>query len=199
MMHFRLRDYLSVLAYRVLGRRLFETFSRGVRIVLPVRIVGSRYIRLEDSVTLQYGAYVAVLPAVGATASLRFGSGTMVGSFAHIVCTRAVNIGERVLIADRVFISDTEHDYRDPTRPVMDQPLRYIADVSIGPGSWIGENVCILGCKIGRNCVIGANSVVTKDVPDFCVAAGAPAALIRRYCEQTGRWRRTSPDGVFVE
>ena len=199
MNHFRVRDYLSVLTYRVLAKPLFEGFGRGVRIVLPVRIVGSRFIRLEDSVTLQYGAYVAVIPSVGSTAELRFGRGTMVGNFAHIICTRRVDIGERVLIADRVFISDTEHDYQDPTRPVMDQTLRYIADVIIGAGSWIGENVCILGCTIGRNCVIGANSVVTTNIPDYCVAAGAPAVLVRRYCKETGRWRRTTDDGAFAE
>lgn len=199
MIHFRLRDYLSVLAYRVLARPFFGRFGRGVRVVYPLRIVGARHVHLEDGVTLQYGAYLAVLPSAGAPPVLRFGRGTLVGNLSHIICTRRIDIGEKVLIADRVYISDNLHDYRDITCAVMDQPLRQTADVSIGSGSWIGENVCIIGCRIGAHCTIGANSVVTRDIPDHCVAAGAPAVPIRRYCPETASWRRTANDGSFIE
>ena len=199
MIHFRGRDYLSVLAYRLLARSRFAHFGRRVRIVFPVRILGARFVTLEDAVTLQYGAFINAISLGGYPPVVRFGRGTMVGNFSHIICTRRIEIGEGVLIADRVFITDTEHDYRDVTRPVIDQPLRHIADVMIGAGSWIGENVCLLGCRIGRQSVIGANSVVTADIPDYCVAAGAPAVPVRRYCHTTKLWRRTTPDGVFAE
>lgn len=194
MIHFRVRDYLSVLAYRLLGRPFFRRFGRQVRVVHPLRIVGARHVELEDQVTLQYGAYLAVLPGSGPEPVLRFGRGTMVGHFSHIICTRRIDIGERVLIADRVYISDNQHDYRDPARAIMDQPLRQTADVSIGDGSWIGENVCIVGARIGRHCVIGANSVVTRDIPDFCVAAGAPAVVIRELDRGANAWVRVSPE-----
>lgn len=56
--------------------------------------------------------------------------------------------------------------------------------VSIGDGSYIGINAVIVGnVKIGKHCVIGANSVVTKDVPDYCVAVGSPAKVVKRYNE----------------
>lgn len=51
----------------------------------------------------------------------------------------------------------------------------------IGEESWLGENVCVLSAKIGRYCIIGLNSVVTKDVPDYCVATGMPAKIIKRF------------------
>jgi acetyltransferase-like isoleucine patch superfamily enzyme len=200
MIHFRLRDYFSVLAYRVLARPFFGRFGRDVRVVWPLRIVGAKHCEFADGVTLQYGAYVAVLPSPQSPAPvLRFGAGTMVGNFAHLICTRRIEIGEKVLIADRVYISDNLHDYRDIGRPVMDQPLRQTAVVAIGAGSWIGENVCIVGARIGVHCTIGANSVVTRDIPDHCVAAGAPAVPLRRYCFETARWRRTDAQGGFVE
>jgi serine acetyltransferase len=199
MSYFRLRDYLSVLLYRALVRPFFGHFGRGVRVVFPLRIVGARHVQLEDGVTLQYGAYLAVLPSGGVPPVLRFGRGTRVGNFSHIICTQRIDIGEQVLIADRVYISDNLHDYRDIGRAVMEQPLRQTAPVSIGSGSWIGENVCIVGCRIGAHCTIGANSVVTRDIPDHCVAVGSPAVPVRRYCHATARWRRTSPDGTFVE
>lgn len=198
MMHFRLRDFCSVLLYRLLGVR-FARFGRRVRIVWPLRIVGSRYLHLEDDVTVQYGAYIAVLK-LGATApKLSIGRGTQVGNYAHLICTGSIAIGEQVLLADRVYIADNRHEYADVTRPIMQQPLRQLPPVEVGAGSWIGENVCILGCRVGRHCVIGANSVVTRDIPDHCVALGAPAVPVRRFCAATGRWRATRPDGEFLD
>lgn len=63
--------------------------------------------------------------------------------------------------------------------------------VIISDGTWIGTNAVIVGnVKIGKNCVIGANSVVTKDIPDYCIAAGIPARIIKRYNIETHSWER---------
>ena len=72
----------------------------------------------------------------------------------------------------------------------MHQPIKHIGDVEIGDGSWLGENVCILGASIGRNCIIGSNSVVTKDIPDYCIAIGSPAKIIKRYNLKTKEWQK---------
>ncbi|WP_289818532.1 DapH/DapD/GlmU-related protein, partial [uncultured Duncaniella sp.] len=69
--------------------------------------------------------------------------------------------------------------------------------VRIGEGSWLGVGVSVLGANIGRHCVIGANAVVTKDIPDYCVAAGIPARIIKRYDFDSREWRKTTPDGHF--
>lgn len=195
---FRVRDLLSVLAWRLLGRPFFGRLGRHARIVWPLRLVGLRHMHLADDVTLQVGAYVAVLPATPDAPGLVVGRGTLIGNHAHIVATRRVEIGEKVLIADRVYLSDNLHEYHDVTLPVMDQPLRQLADVVIGDGAWIGENVCIVGARVGSHSIVGANSVVTRDVPDFCVAAGAPAVIVRRYCEDSCCWRRTDAQGHFL-
>ncbi|MBA2919768.1 acyltransferase [Sphingomonas sp. MAH-20] len=198
MIHFRIRDLISVLFYRLLAP-FFGTFGRRVRIVFPLRIWGARHFHLGDDVTLQYGAYIAVLRDHERNPRLEIGQGTMVGNHAHIVCTQHVAIGTRVLIADRVFISDNGHEYRDPSRAILDQGQYRMGLVAIGDGSWIGENAVILGCRIGRNCVIGANSVVTRDIPDFCVAIGSPARIVRRYHPATDSWRPTDRSGQFAD
>ncbi len=197
MLHFRLRDWISILLYRLLAP-FFGTLGKGARIVWPLRIHGARHLFMEQGSTLQYGAYVAILPASG-SAELRIGAGTMIGHHAHLVCTRRIVFGREVLVADRVFVADNSHEYADPARPVLAQGLRQLREVHIGDGAWIGENVAIIGASVGRNAVIAANSVVTRDIPDRTVAAGAPAVPIRRWCEARGEWRRTSPDGRFVE
>ena len=119
-------------------------------------------------------------------------AGTIVGHFSHISCVNEVSIGSNVLIADKVHISDNSHSYEDVTRPIMEQSVVSKGPVSIGDGCWIGENVSILSCRIGRQSVIGANAVVVRDVPERCVVAGVPARVIAKYCEESERWERVA-------
>ena len=179
MLHFRIRDYVSVLLYRALSPA-FGAFGRRVRIVWPLRIVGARYCELEDDTSIQSSAYIAVLKEHDERPVLKLGQGTIIGNYAHIVATKRIEFGRKVLTADRLFVADNTHRYADPEVPICDQGLQQLGEVHIGDGSWIGENVCIIGCRIGRNCVIAANSVVARDNPDNCLVAGAPARIVRR-------------------
>lgn len=122
--------------------------------------------------------------------TLEIGNRTTIGNFAHIVALDKIVIGNDVLIADRVFISDSMHSYQDIYRAVKEQGTFVCGEVSIGDGSWIGENVCILGSRIGRHVIVGANSVVTNDLPDYCVAAGIPAKIIKSYNLEKKAWIR---------
>ena len=81
-----------------------------------------------------------------------------------------------------MYITDCDHEYRDINVPVIDQGIVQRGQmVSIGEGSYIGINAVIVGnVKIGKHCVIGANSVVTEDAPDYCVAVGSPARVIKK-------------------
>ena len=198
MLHFRLRDFLSILFYRLLAP-FFGAMGKRVRIVRPLRIFGAKYCEFGDDAVLQYGTYIAALKEHAEPPLLKIGARTMIGNHAHIVVTRRVEFGESVLTADRLFVADNRHTFDDPEIPVRDQGLTQLAEVHIGDGSWIGENVCISGASIGRNCVIAAGSVVTRDIPDHCVAAGAPARIVKRYCPQRQGWYRTEPSGEFSE
>jgi len=198
MLHFRIRDFLSILFYRLLTP-LFGSVGRGVRIVRPLRIFGSRYCHFGDQAVLQFGAYIAALKEHDEPPVFKVGARTMIGNHAHIVCTKRVEFGASVLTADRLFIADNRHTFEDPTTPIRDQGLTQLTEVHIGDGSWIGENVCISGASVGKQCVIAANSVVTSEIPDRCVAAGAPARIVKRYCETRKGWYRTTPEGEFRE
>lgn len=197
MLHFRIRDFLSILFYRLLAP-FFGRMGKGVRIIRPLRIFGARYCDFGDDSVLQFGAYVAALRQFDHTPVLKIGTRTMIGNHAHIVVTKRVEFGDGVLTADRLFVADNRHTFDDPRTPIRDQGMTQLADVYIGDGSWIGENVCVSGASIGRNCVIAANSVVTRDIPDRCIAAGAPARIVKRYCERREGWYRTNGEGEFV-
>lgn len=111
---------------------------------------------------------------------VHIGSRTYIGRFATIACMNEVTIGEDVLISDRVFIGDCYHGFDRMDLPVKDQYLYSPGAVVIDNGAWIGIGVVILpNVHIGKNAVIGANSVVRCDIPDYHIAAGVPARIIR--------------------
>ena len=95
------------------------------------------------------------------------------------MASKEVVIENDVLLADKVFISDCNHEYKDLDTPIQNQGIRFVKPVRIGEGSWVGDNVCVCGASIGKHCVIGANSVVTNDIPDYSVAVGNPAKVIK--------------------
>ena len=117
-------------------------------------------------------------------------------SIEHFTWLFAIKKGVR--LADNVFIADNTHHYSNIDIPIIKQGLDKLNPVEIGEYTWVGRNVCIMGCKIGRHCVIGAGSMVNKDIPDYCVVVGSPARIIKRYNPQSGQWEKTDKDGNFI-
>jgi acetyltransferase-like isoleucine patch superfamily enzyme len=99
-----------------------------------------------------------------------------------------VIIGNRVMTAQNVVISGMNHSYKDVDLPPTIQPVT-TSQITIADNVWIGANCVIIpGISIGHHSVIGAGSVVTKDIPDYCVAVGNPARLVKRYNHETKLW-----------
>jgi len=114
------------------------------------------------------------------TPTLRIGDGCYIGRSGQINAWREVVIESHVLIADRVFISDADHVFEDTNRPIRVQGARFKGAVRLEQGCWLGVGVVVLpGVTIGKNAIVGANSVVTKSVPAYAIVAGVPAKIIR--------------------
>lgn len=114
------------------------------------------------------------------------GDRCLIGRGSGIVGHFSIEIGNDVWTGHNVYITDQNHGYEDVDRPISQQSQPERA-VKIGDGSWLGFGSVVLpGVNIGRHVVIGANSVVTNDVPDYSVAVGAPAKVIKRYLN--GQW-----------
>lgn len=190
---------LYVRFFRLVFSRRFKLFGKGISIIFPAGVEGAENIALGDNVYIAYKTFLAARPLTGENeCHLEIGSGSCIGRFNHIYATRRVVLGAYVLTANNVYISDNLHGYRDPDLPILLQPIVQNRTVEVGEGSWIGHNACVLGAHIGRHCVIGANAVVTRDLPDFSVAVGAPAIIIRRYDQVAKSWRPTTSDGTFL-
>lgn len=166
----------------------YKYFGNHSYINKPLRIDGSKNIYIGNNVFVGYKSWLAAVPLTQKKAELIIEAGCILGNFNHIYATESIIIHENVLTADKVYISDNLHGYEDIKTPIMYQSIIQKRKVEIGKGTWIGENVCIIGAKIGNHCVIGANSVVTNDIPDYCVAVGAPAKVIKRYDFLLKKW-----------
>jgi acetyltransferase-like isoleucine patch superfamily enzyme len=200
MLHLRLGNLLSAMTFRLLFGHRFGRFGRGSRVLRPVAIEGPRNIHLGDDVLVAAHSALAAVPHTGAAeCRLEIGAGSRIGRFNHLYATRRVVLGRQVLTANNVYIADNLHGFEDPSRAILAQPIVQRGEVEIGEGSWLGHNACVLGARIGRHCVVGANAVVTRDVPDHCVVVGAPAVIVKRYDAALQRWRRTAPDGSFID
>ena len=105
-----------------------------------------------------------------------------IGADMVIACSGSIEIGDEVLTADRVYIGDTYHEYRDVGTPVLHQGLGDPRPVKIGRGAFLGINCAVLpGVTVGEGACVGANAVVTHDVPDHALAVGNPARVVRRW------------------
>jgi len=188
---YRLRNYMYRLAFRGLVGPFFGRLGRGSSMVRPRGIEGIRRVFVGDDVYVADGGLLAAVPHTNAEeCALRIGDGCKIGSYNHIYATRSVTLEDEVLTAGNVYISDNVHGFEDVQLAIMHQPIKQLRAVTIGRGSWLGQNVCIIGASVGRGCVIGSNSVVLNDIPDYCVAVGSPARVVRRMDKATGEWIR---------
>lgn len=166
----------------------FKSFGKRSKIVSPMTMRGERYMEVGNNVYVAHSVYMAVdtrFPGY-----IRIEDDCHIGHLNHIVSASSIVIEKDVLTADRVTILDASHQYYDITLPVVKQPLERIRPVTIGEGSWLGENVCVISASIGKHCVIGANSIVLDDIPDYSVAVGAPARVIKQYDTHTKVWNK---------
>lgn len=184
---FRVKNKIISRFYGVLISIFLKKSGKNIQINSPLKIDGLSKISIDDNVVIGYKTWLFGL-SFNDDCNLEIGSGTEIGNFNHIVALKSIKIGKNVLIADKVYISDNLHEYRDVKIPIIKQGVRQIGEVIIGDGTWIGENACVMGVSVGRNCVIGSNSVVTKDIPDYSVVVGSPAKVIKKYDFESKSW-----------
>src|SRR5262245_25510288 len=189
-------DSLTTLYYRAKGvafyRFVFGRFGKGSFIRRPILILNPSFISIGDRVSIRNGVRLEVgrsndrrIP------QLRIGHDTNIEQNVHIVCHSRMRIGNKVSITGNCSLVDVTHPFSNVHCPkkIGDRIQDEDSFLEIGDGSFIGFGSVILpNVRIGAHVVIGANSVVTQDIPDYSVAAGAPAVVLRQYDLRREAW-----------
>lgn len=187
----RIAELYWLLKTQFYYRLFWGHIGKRSKLIQPMELKNVHHIEIGESVLINKHVFLLTLQEDrSAVPRLIIGDGCVIGHMNHITCIREVQIGKNVLTADRVYISDHSHEFSNTTIPIMHQSAVSKGKVSIGEGTWIGENVVVLSCNIGKNCVIGSNAVVLHDVPDFSVAVGVPARVVQRFNPSSHSWER---------
>lgn len=169
-------------------------YEGGVYIGRHVKLIRAKQMWAEEQ--SEFNPYSMVV-CIGKQSRFEIGRKSRISMFSRIGVAGYVKIGKEVEMGPNIFIADYNHDYRDITQSVLVQGITYTNNgqiiskpsLEIGDGTWLGANVVVVGeIKIGKHCVIGANSVVVKDIPDYSVAVGAPAKVIKKYDFDKKMW-----------
>ena len=122
-------------------------------------------------------------------ALLEISEGCVINSNTRIQTYNHIKLGRKVIIGPFAYLCDFMHNYEDTSKAIKDQGCRSKGAIMIDDGTWIGASVTILApVRIGKGCVIGANSFVNKDIPDYSVAVGNPARIVKRYDLTLKEW-----------
>lgn len=171
----------------------FGNFGNGSRIAKKIWLVNPSKIFIGKSCFIGPYARIETYTNYGnkiTNPKLSFGDNCILQHAVHIYCANNIEFGEGCLIASGCMITDNNHGTDPESCFYADQPLRAKSTI-IKEGVWLGENVCVLaGSIIGKKCIIGANSVVNSNIPDYSIAAGNPAKVIKQYNFETKEWEK---------
>lgn len=158
------------------------------------KIIGAQYITVGKNTSIGEGSSLLAVDRhfqQELTPRLIIGNHVRATQNLRLTFAGNITIEDDVLIAPDVFITDHNHGM-DPeiTGGYSSQPL-IVKDVTIGEGSWLGQRVCILpGVRVGKHSIVGAGSIVTHDIPDYCMAVGNPAKVIKKWNAEQKVWEK---------
>lgn len=175
-------------------------FSKSRLIRYPIIIRGKRNIDFGNNLTTGVGCRIEAF-SNNKNNVIIFGDNIQINDYVHITAMNKVVIGSNVLMASKIYISDCSHGFYDggdqdssPYEKPIDRKYK-LSEVIIEDNVWLGEFVSVLpGVMIGKGSIIGANSVVTNNIPPNCIAVGTPARVIKEYDFEDQKWKKVKKE-----
>lgn len=174
--------------FRLRYGRQFAQLGANSFLHPPFRLDGAGGVTVGTGSVWHRGDWLYCVGRNDGSAALKVDDGCVFGYNNHFTAVESVVIGGHVLTADNAYISDNQHAYEDIDVPVMHQPVKVRGLVRGGDGCWLGDSVAAMEASNGRIYVIGANAVVTEEIPDYSVSVSIPAKVILSYDKTSERW-----------
>jgi len=179
----------------------FKKLGRGTVIYKELKFYGLKNISIGNNVMIYKFSRIETISLWNKKVfkpEIFIGDNTSIEQNFHMTCAKRIQIGTNVVILPNVLITDIDHDYAEIDKNVLSQDL-LVKNVSIGDYSFIGMGAKIMpGTKLGKNSIVGANSIVKGFFPDYCVIVGTPAVIIKRYNFDLKIWQKTNNSGEFL-
>ena len=165
-----------------LKKSRFRALGKKSYIAPGVQILNGKNIRLGSQVSVLSGCVLETVPGEFQP-DLSIGDGCSINEYTHITCAGKIVIGDNLLTGRYCLFSDNLHGescLEDMNQPPLARKVKCSGEIHIGKNVWLGDRVTVLGgVSIGDGVIIGANSVVTKDIPAYSVAVGVPAKVVK--------------------
>lgn len=186
----RLKKLVSL--KNLIARLKLKSCGKYLDISNKARLVNLKYVDIGDSFIMDEFAEICCNPINNEIVpSLVIGNNVHLSKHCCIGCSNKIVLENDVRLAPYCHITDRNHVYTDVNIPIWRQTSESPGPVIIGQQTWLGFGVQVMpGVSIGKHCVIAAGSIVTKDIPDYSVAIGSPAKVIKKYNFDTQKWER---------
>lgn len=168
-------------------RHFYQWGDNSVIAFKALRLRGLNHIAIGKNVQISKNVQITAWPTtntINDSPLLIISDGCIIREGTHISAANRIIIGKHLLTGTNVLITDNSHGeikHEHMDLPFVERPIISKGTVTIGEHVWLGNNVCVMpGVTIGNGAIIGANSVVTHDVPDYCVAVGVPAKVVKQ-------------------
>lgn len=177
----------------ILYSPFFGKFSLPSYIGAPVFLLGVRNIFIHKNVRI----YPNIRLETHNQGKIVINEDVSIGQNVHITSAGNLMIGKSSTILANVFITNLDHEYREIGIHILKQK-NIVKETTIGENCFIGIGAAIqAGTVLGKQCIVGANSVVRGHFEDYCVIVGSPAIIVKKYNSTTKTWDKTFPDGSF--
>ncbi|WP_367126960.1 acyltransferase [Streptococcus suis] len=182
----KLRKILWWLRLRCLAP-IFGKVGKSSYLASSISIIGAKNIFIGDKVRIFPGNRMETYN----NGSIHIGDNCSIGQNFHVISDEnRLIIGKNTTISGNVFITNTEHDYKEIGEHILNQRM-LTSETQIGENCFIGFGASIqAGTVLGKQCIVGTNAVVRGHYPDYSVIVGVPAKAIKRYNEETGDWEK---------
>lgn len=176
-------------------KKKFKNYGKNIKFGYLPTISNPKYISLMNNIIIGNNATLLAINSDLITKrhpNLKIGNNIYIGHNVSIHSMNSVVLEDNVVLSDNIYISDVSHGIKlDLEHSIMKQQWESLGGVKIGKGTFLGHGVKVLpNVEIGNNCIVAAGAIVTKSFEPYCILAGSPAKIIKKYCFESQTWKK---------